>query len=66
MTKVLQCGAIVPGCDFVVHGQTEGELIVKAEEHLQSAHDVDHVSERLKAKIRAAIRDEALQERNGA
>jgi predicted small metal-binding protein len=66
MTKVLQCGAIVPGCDFVAHGHTDGELIVKAEEHLRSAHDVDHVSERLKDKIRAAIRDEAVPERSGA
>jgi predicted small metal-binding protein len=65
MTKVLQCGAIVPGCDFVAHGHTEGEVLVKAEEHLSSAHDMDHVSERLKSKIRAAIRDEAVQEPSG-
>jgi predicted small metal-binding protein len=58
MAKVIECGAVVPGCNFVVHGADEAEIIVKMAEHLGSAHDVEHLSEQLKARIRAAIRDD--------
>ena len=58
MAKVIECGAVVPGCNFVVHGADEAEIIVKMAEHLGSSHDVEHLSEQLKARIRAAIRDD--------
>jgi predicted small metal-binding protein len=55
--KVLQCGTVVPGCKFVLHGESEDELLVLAAEHAHSVHEIDHLSEELKAKIRSAIRD---------
>lgn len=58
MTKVIQCGSVVPGCNFVIHGVDEAEIIAKMAEHLASAHDVEHPSEQLKARIRAAIKDD--------
>lgn len=57
--KRLECGSIVPGCNFVAHGQTEDELMMKAADHARSAHGVEHLSEPLKAKIKASIKDEA-------
>ena len=58
MSKVLECGSVVPGCKFVAHAESEDDLMMKMAEHLRAAHDVDHLSDSLKAKIRAAIRDE--------
>jgi predicted small metal-binding protein len=57
MAKVIECGAVVPGCNFVIHGVDEAEIMVKMAEHLASAHDVQHLSDQLKARIRATIRD---------
>ena len=58
MTKVFECGAVVPGCNFTTHGQSEDEVVMNATEHLRTAHEVEHVTERLKARIRAAIKDD--------
>ena len=58
MAKVIECAAVVPGCNFVIHGADEAEIIVKMAEHLGSAHDVKHLSEQLKARIHAFIRDD--------
>jgi predicted small metal-binding protein len=55
--KVLECGAVVPGCKFVAHADSEDELMAIAAEHAQSVHGIDHLSEELRAKIRSAIRD---------
>lgn len=59
MPKRLECGSIVPGCNFIAHGQTEDELMMKAADHARKAHGVEHLSEPLKAKIKASIMDEA-------
>ena len=55
--KVLQCGSVIPGCNFVAHAEDENEMMVVIAEHARAVHDVDHLSEVLKAKIRAAIKD---------
>lgn len=59
MRKVLECRAIVPGCNFVARADTDEELMLKAADHARNAHGVDHMSEPLKAKVRSAIREEA-------
>lgn len=58
MSKILECGRLVPGCDYVVHGDTEDEVMVKMAEHAHSAHEIDHLSEDLKARIRSVIRED--------
>jgi predicted small metal-binding protein len=55
--KVLECKSVIPGCNFVAHAEDENEMMVVIAEHAHTAHDVDHLSEQLKAKIRAAIKD---------
>jgi predicted small metal-binding protein len=57
MSKILECGMIVPGCGFVIHGDSEEELMMKASEHARTVHEIEHLSEQLKARIRAAIKD---------
>lgn len=51
----LRCGAIVPGCEFVAHGETTPDVMAKLAEHGRNAHGVEHMSAALKAKIRAAL-----------
>jgi predicted small metal-binding protein len=59
MRKILECRAIVPGCNFVARADSDEELLRKAVDHAHSAHGVEHMSEQLKAKVKAAIREEA-------
>jgi predicted small metal-binding protein len=57
MSKILKCGQVVPGCNFVIHGESDEDVMMKAVEHARTIHDVDHLSEPLRAQIRAAIKD---------
>jgi len=56
MTKALKCGSVVPGCEFTVHPESDAELLAKIADHARAAHDVEHISEPLRAKILAAAR----------
>jgi predicted small metal-binding protein len=58
MSKRLECRSIVPGCNFVAHGENEDDLMMKAADHARAAHGVEHLSEPLRAKIKASIKDE--------
>jgi predicted small metal-binding protein len=55
--KVLECGAVVPGCNFVAHAESEDELMIIAAEHARAVHGIDHMSDELRAKVRAVITD---------
>ena len=59
MTKVLECKSVVPGCEFVMHGDSEEEVMIKAIVHAHNVHGVEHMSEALRAKVRASIHDQA-------
>ena len=56
MTKVLKCGDVVPGCNFEMRGNSEDEVLKKANEHAKSAHNMHNMSPEVLNKIRAAIR----------
>jgi len=60
MSKVLECGSVVPGCRFVIHADNDDELMMKAMAHARAEHGIEHMSEQLKARMLAAIRDEKL------
>jgi predicted small metal-binding protein len=57
LRKVLECGSIVPGCRFVAHAEDENEMMVVMADHARAVHDIQRLSEELKAKIRAAMKD---------
>lgn len=59
--KALPCGAIVPGCEFVAHGETAADVMAKLADHSRNAHGVEHMSEALKAKVRAALEKQPRQ-----
>lgn len=57
MSKVLECRSVVPGCEFIAHGETEADVLMMTIEHARSVHGVDHISPRLRERIHSAIHD---------
>ena len=59
MGKVVDCPKVDPatGCDHVVRGGTEEELMRNAEEHAKE-HGLVEVTPELMERVRANIRDE--------
>jgi predicted small metal-binding protein len=57
MTRELHCGEIIEGCNHVITGATEEEVLEQAVEHAREAHGVEQVDAATAARVRAAIRD---------
>lgn len=57
MLNVFECGAVVPGCRFVAHDDDREDLMVTAIQHLHTVHEIDHLSEAMKARLRAVIKE---------
>ena len=38
MAKVLKCGELFPGCDTVIYGKDEDEVLAKEEAHARTSH----------------------------
>jgi predicted small metal-binding protein len=58
MTKVLRCGDMMPGCEYVARAESEDELMQKAAEHAREAHGIQTVPADLVQQIKSKIRDE--------
>ena len=58
MTKVLKCSDITPGCNFEIRGNSEDEVLKKADEHAKTAHNMQTMPPEVLSKARAAIHDE--------
>lgn len=57
MARELRCGDVVPGCDGVVRGADDGEVMRQAAAHAAEAHGMTEVDEGTAAALRAAIHD---------
>jgi predicted small metal-binding protein len=57
MAKVLKCGDLMPGCNFVAEGQDEAEVLSKGAEHAKTAHGMATIPPDVMAKVKSAIRD---------
>jgi predicted small metal-binding protein len=55
--KTFACGQVVPGCDGVVTGDTDDDVLAAAAEHAASAHGMTEVPDEVVAAIRAGITD---------
>jgi predicted small metal-binding protein len=53
--KQFECGNVVPGCDGVVTGATDDEVLAAAAAHVKEVHGIDEVPDEVAAAIRAAI-----------
>jgi len=58
MTKVLKCGDVVPGCNFEMRGNSEDEVLKKADDHAKTAHNMQNIPPEVLSKVRSAIHDE--------
>lgn len=57
MAKELRCGDLMPGCQAVVEGKDEAEVMAKAAEHAKTAHGFQQIPPDVVSKVRAAIRE---------
>jgi len=57
MAKILRCGELMPGCNTVIEGQDESEVMQKGAEHAKSAHGMSEIPPDVAQKVRGAIRD---------
>ena len=59
MAKIIECAKVDPssGCKHVIRGNSEEEVLKNAMEHAKS-HGVREATPELKAKAKAAIRNE--------
>jgi predicted small metal-binding protein len=57
MAKVLRCGDLMPGCQAVVEGNNEAEVMAKAVEHAKKDHGMTAIPPDVAAKAKAAIKD---------
>ena len=57
MVYMLHCDDVMPGCDEVIEGQDESEVMAKAVEHARIDHGIDNIPPEVGRKAQAAIRD---------
>ena len=55
--KRFECGTVVDGCDGVVTGDTEDEVLQAAAQHAASAHGMTELPDEVVQKVRAGITD---------
>ncbi len=53
--KSFACGTVVEGCDGVVTGETEDEVLAAAARHAAEVHGINEVPDDLVTAIRAGI-----------
>ena len=53
--KQFECGSIVPGCEAVFRGDSEGAVLDQIGDHAREAHGMDEVPPEIEATIRANI-----------
>ena len=58
MAKIIECATVDPssGCQHVVRGETEDEVLRNAAEHAKE-HGIGEVTPEMMAQVKAAIRD---------
>ncbi len=54
--KMLKCADLVPGCSFVVEGETMDEIVYRAVVHTVTVHGIEPTPD-LVEQIKAAVRD---------
>jgi predicted small metal-binding protein len=57
MAKILRCGDLMPGCNFVAEGKDVAEVMAKGAEHAKKDHGMASIPPELAAKVQAAIKD---------
>lgn len=53
--KEFRCGEIVPGCDAVLDGESDDEILEKVGVHAREEHGMDEVPPEVEQNVRALI-----------
>lgn len=57
MAKILKCGDVMPGCNFVAEGKDVTEVMAKGAAHAKTAHGMTTIPPEIAKKVQAAIKD---------
>jgi len=57
MVKVLRCGDVFSGCDTVIYGKNEDEVVAKEEEHVRKDHNMTMIPMDTIKEMASHIRD---------
>ena len=57
MAKILKCGDLMPGCNFVAECATVDEVLAKGAEHAQKDHGVKEIRPEMVETVTAMIKD---------
>jgi predicted small metal-binding protein len=57
MAKEMRCGDLMPGCDKVIEGKDESEVIEKATEHARKDHNLMTLTPDMQDRVRGAIHE---------
>lgn len=66
MPKFLRCTDLIPGCDFVAHGETADEAVARAAEHVRKKHLLRSVTPQIVEHLRSIVRDEDWRAAGGS
>jgi predicted small metal-binding protein len=55
--KQLRCGDLMPGCNAVIEGKDEAEVMSKGAAHAKQAHGMSSIAPDMAKKVQAAIKD---------
>ena len=60
MPKELRCADVMPesGCQEVIRGKDEGEVMRKASEHARTSHNMTQMTPEIEKKVRGAIHEQ--------
>lgn len=61
MLSVYECASVIPGCRFVAHSEHRDDVLAAAVEHMHQVHDIEHLSDSLKARIRTVIKEAPVE-----
>ena len=56
MDKLLHCADIVPGCEAVVRGSSDDDVVRQATLHARDVHGFDQLDSATEQAVRAAIK----------
>jgi predicted small metal-binding protein len=53
--KEFKCGDLVPGCDFVIEGESDDQILEEVAAHVREEHGMDEVPPEVQDTIRASL-----------
>jgi predicted small metal-binding protein len=53
--KEFKCGDLVPGCDFVIEGESDDQILEEVAVHVREEHGMDEVPPEVQDTIRASL-----------